>query len=337
MTVPIPPLSQPQPKLPHGHVFGGAYPLLGIVYLVQHIRQLGPQFIRSLLSAFLVTLLILLPLAALTFKYQRRLILCFVKIVYTATSFLYPTTRELTLLGFSIPTWSALILTMGETSVLVALVMGEVFKKEKSKGLFKKVLALNQLQIGPLATLSRTIQTSNGAVLKQIDYRDSESNDSKLLVTGESHIQVVSTEAMVSREEARRRKRDLVKAASFQVGERILLWCLTLPLNLLPVAGQVTFCYINGKARMPDIHRYYFDKKEMTEKEREDWIKRQEAQYLAFGFVSQALELVPIFGILFGFTNSIGAALWAVELERKQDVLRNRKLLKDMPLGLIEK
>jgi len=63
-------------------------------------------------------------------------------------------------------------------------------------------------------------------------------------------------------------------------------WCMTLPLNLFPTAGQVTICHINGKARIPNIHRYYFDKKEMAEKEREDWIKRQEAQYLAFGVVS---------------------------------------------------
>ncbi|KAG0045023.1 hypothetical protein BGZ83_009726 [Gryganskiella cystojenkinii] len=300
-----PPSPHPLPR--HGHVFAGAYPLLGILYLIQNIRHLGPQFLRSLLSAFLVTMAILLPLAALTFKYQRRLILYIVQAIYTTTSFFYPTTRELSFLGFSVPTWSALILTMGETSLLVALIMGEVFKKEKSRGLFKKVLAMNFIQVGPLATLTHTVHKRSGVTLQQIDYNDDINNSNKTSSSyGAENIEVVSTEAMVTRQEASRRKRDLVKAASFQVGERILLWCFTLPLNLFPVAGQVSFCYINGRARMPDIHRYYFDKKEMTEKEREDWIKRQEAQYLAFGFVSQALELVPVLGILFGFTNSIG-------------------------------
>ncbi|KAF9933849.1 hypothetical protein FBU30_004245 [Linnemannia zychae] len=194
---------------------------------------------------------------------------------------------------------------MGETTLLVTLVMGEVFKREKSKGLFKTVMAYNNVLLGPLAVVER-----------QEKDRNSDSDDS---------IKVSSQPSTVTK----KRRRDIVKDASLEFGQRIVLWLITLPLNFFPVVGSVVFCYVNAKAIVPDIHRRYFDLKKMTEDERKEWIKKRHADYTQFAFVAQALELVPFLGVLFGFTNTIGAALWAVDLERPQDALRNRKLLED--------
>ncbi|KAI8601128.1 hypothetical protein EDD21DRAFT_415211 [Dissophora ornata] len=302
--------------------YAALYPFLGILYLSKHIRQLGPQFLRSLLFSFLTTLAILLPLSALTFKYQRRLILFVLRFFLASFSFFFPSSKTLSFLGLNLPTWSALILTVGETSILVALVMGEVFKKEKSKGLFKAVIAHNNVLMGPLATVTHHTNHHHHHSSKRLTHRNKD-------VAAEDSILVAATDAMISHKEMKHRKRDLVKSASTQVGQRILLWFMTLPLNFLPVAGPVTFCYINGKARVPDVHRRYFDMKGMTVDERKVWIKRREPEYIAFAFVSQGLELVPVLGILFGFTNTIGAALWAVDLEQQQDALRNKKLLSD--------
>ena len=38
----------------------------------------------------------------------------------------------------------------------------------------------------------------------------------------------------------------------------------------------------------------------------------------SFGVPAVLLELVPILGIFFSFTNTVGAALWAADLEQKQ-------------------
>ncbi|KAF8931950.1 hypothetical protein BGZ58_007315, partial [Dissophora ornata] len=279
--------------------YAALYPFLGILYLSKHIRQLGPQFLRSLLFSFLTTLAILLPLSALTFKYQRRLILFVLRFFLASFSFFFPSSKTLSFLGLNLPTWSALILTVGETSILVALVMGEVFKKEKSKGLFKAVIAHNNVLMGPLATVTHHTNHHHHHSSKRLTHRNKD-------VAAEDSILVAATDAMISHKEMKHRKRDLVKSASTQVGQRILLWFMTLPLNFLPVAGPVTFCYINGKARVPDVHRRYFDMKGMTVDERKVWIKRREPEYIAFAFVSQGLELVPVLGILFGFTNTIG-------------------------------
>ncbi|KAG0271762.1 hypothetical protein BGZ95_000373 [Linnemannia exigua] len=204
-----------------------------------------------------------------------------------------------------------MILTMGETTLLVTLVMGEVFKREKSKGLFKSVMTYNNVLLGPLATVQHHHNMD----------KNSDNNNSS-----DDTIKVSST---AGKPVVKKRRRDAVKDASLLFGQRIALWLVTLPLNFVPVVGSLAFCYINGKAIVPDIHRRYFDMKRMTEEERKVWVQKRQADYTAFAFVSQALELVPFLGVLFGFTNTIGAALWAVDLERPQDALRNRKLLED--------
>lgn len=38
--------------------------------------------------------------------------------------------------------------------------------------------------------------------------------------------------------------------------------------------------------------------------------------YTGFGIVATLLEMVPVLGIFFTFTNTVGAALWAADLER---------------------
>ncbi|KAF9577740.1 hypothetical protein BGW38_006855, partial [Lunasporangiospora selenospora] len=223
-------------------------------------------------------------------------------------------------------TWSAFILTTGETSLLVALVMGKVLENEKASGkrIHKIVFAHHQLQFGSLAkssgALSSSLSFSYSKATSKIQQSLTRSGkdthgEAKTMVSKELSIMSTEQSFIDDEEESpfpekqleqRQRRRDLVSAASTHMMERVVLWLLTLPLNLLPVAGQIVFCYINGKARVPDVHRTFFDMKGMTAQERNEWIKAREAQYIAFGFVAQALEMAPLFGIVFGFTNTIG-------------------------------
>lgn len=39
----------------------------------------------------------------------------------------------------------------------------------------------------------------------------------------------------------------------------------------------------------------------------------------SFGVPAVLLELVPLAGIFFAFTNTVGAALWAADMERKNN------------------
>jgi hypothetical protein len=40
--------------------------------------------------------------------------------------------------------------------------------------------------------------------------------------------------------------------------------------------------------------------------------------YYRFGIVATLLEMVPVAGILFAFTNTCAAALWAADMEQSQ-------------------
>ncbi|KAG0054725.1 hypothetical protein BGZ83_010620 [Gryganskiella cystojenkinii] len=273
------------------HLPAPAYPIAGIVYLSRNMHLLGPQFIRSLAWALGVAVSTITPLIALTFKYQNR-------IITNVMDSAFPRLAGLKILGIGVQTWSTMFLTMGETSLLVSIIMGEVFKKEKNKGLFQSILAKeNSVPVGPLAQV-----TDNGMI------RVSTSSE-------ESRFHGLSGHKAMEK----------AQASTSHFGQRMGLWLMTLPLNFVPVAGPMAFCYINGRARSPYVHRRYFDMKGMTQQERDDWIKSRKSQYTAFGVMAQGLELLPFVGIIFGFTNTIGAALWAADLERQQYELRARK------------
>ncbi|KAG0361332.1 hypothetical protein BC939DRAFT_246050 [Gamsiella multidivaricata] len=277
-----------------------AYPVMGVVYLARNISQLGPQFIRSLCWALGVAVSTITPLIALTFRYQNRMI---GNIIDSAL----PRLAGVKILGIGIQTWSTMFLTMGESSLLVAIIMGEVFKKEKTRGLFQSVLTKDHVPIGPLAKV-----TDNGMI----------------------KVSVTSPESSKPHGSQQHKALDRVGASTSLFGQRMGLWLLTLPLNFIPVAGPIVFCYINGRARSHYVHRRYFDMKGMTAQEREEWIKSRKSDYTTFGVIAQGLELIPLIGILFGFTNTIGAALWAADLEKQQVELRNKKSRQSAGVGV---
>jgi hypothetical protein len=41
------------------------------------------------------------------------------------------------------------------------------------------------------------------------------------------------------------------------------------------------------------------------------------------GAATLALNLIPLIGLVLSFTNTVGAAMWAAELEAKQNILSN--------------
>lgn len=47
-------------------------------------------------------------------------------------------------------------------------------------------------------------------------------------------------------------------------------------------------------------------------------MEKNKGAYTAFGAITLALNLVPIGGLIFGFTSTVGAALWASDLEKHE-------------------
>ncbi|WVF69993.1 hypothetical protein IAT40_004778 [Kwoniella sp. CBS 6097] len=112
----------------------------------------------------------------------------------------------------------------------------------------------------------------------------------------------------------------LMKPLSRFSTDNIVRYLLTLPLNLIPVVGTVFFLGYNGLKAGPGYHARYFQLKGYDKDKRQTFIKKRRGAYTAFGTTAMALNLIPGLSILFAFTTSVGAALWASDLEGKGTV-----------------
>ncbi|KAI1851252.1 hypothetical protein JX266_003327 [Neoarthrinium moseri] len=97
----------------------------------------------------------------------------------------------------------------------------------------------------------------------------------------------------------------------------LIRYIMYLPLNFIPIVGTVIFIFIQGRSRGHSVHGRYFQLKEWSSSRRSDWLARHTGAYTAFGTVATVLEMIPFAGIFFGFTNAVGAALWAADIEEK--------------------
>lgn len=94
-------------------------------------------------------------------------------------------------------------------------------------------------------------------------------------------------------------------------------YLLYLPLNFIPVVGTLIFIILQGKNMGPAAHKRYFDLKRFNSRQRADFVEEKRGAYTSFGVVTSVLELIPVASILFTFTNTVGAALWAADMEQK--------------------
>jgi hypothetical protein len=125
-----------------------------------------------------------------------------------------------------------------------------------------------------------------------------------------------------------------------QLNPRALLRSLLyLPLNLIPVVGTALYIYMQGKRAGPVLHARYFQLKGWDSTMRDEWVKKNQGAYTGcvnsilfpffpagmqskanclprLGIAAFVLEMVPFASIAFSFTNTVGAALWAADLEK---------------------
>jgi len=108
----------------------------------------------------------------------------------------------------------------------------------------------------------------------------------------------------------------------------IIRYLLSLPLNAVPVVGTVFFLGFNGIKAGPSFHSRYFQLKGWDKSKKDTFVEQRKGAYTAFGAASLALNLVPFVGLLFGFTSTAGAALWASDMEKQE---RGVKIGTDQP------
>ncbi|KAH7157474.1 hypothetical protein B0J13DRAFT_170680 [Dactylonectria estremocensis] len=97
----------------------------------------------------------------------------------------------------------------------------------------------------------------------------------------------------------------------------IVRYIMYLPINAIPVVGTVIFILLQGRNRGKGVHGRYFQLKAWSASKQSDWLNKNVGPYTAFGFVATVLEMIPLAGMFFTFTNTVGAALWAADIEAK--------------------
>jgi len=96
----------------------------------------------------------------------------------------------------------------------------------------------------------------------------------------------------------------------------IIRYVLYLPLNFIPVVGTIIFIILQGKRVGPAGHARYFQLKEWSKRQREVHIEENRGGYTSFGVAAFLLEMIPFANLIFTFTNTVGAALWAADMEK---------------------
>ncbi|KAI4262610.1 MAG: hypothetical protein L6R42_002214 [Xanthoria sp. 1 TBL-2021] len=97
----------------------------------------------------------------------------------------------------------------------------------------------------------------------------------------------------------------------------IIRYVMYLPLNFIPVVGTVIFVLLQGKRAGPVAHTRYFQLKRWNKDQQEKHIEQYRGAYTGVGVAAVLLELVPLASIFFAFTNTVGAALWAADIEKQ--------------------
>ncbi|KAG0325343.1 hypothetical protein BGZ99_000757 [Dissophora globulifera] len=129
---------------------------------------------------------------------------------------------------------------------------------------------------------------------------------------------------------------DLVKCMRGVNGGIFILFCqilvliLTLPLNVIPILGQIMYALINGWLLTFGL-RFHYDVEirniSVAQSRREAWSRRSE--YSGFGSIAVALEMIPIANLLFMWTNIVGCALWVADEIEKEERRQQRQVLED--------
>ena len=97
---------------------------------------------------------------------------------------------------------------------------------------------------------------------------------------------------------------------------KLFMALITLPLNLIPVVGTILWLFLNGRCYAWDTHSHYFyELKGKPYKWQKNFVRERWYRYHLFGMQAMALEMIPFANGFFAFTNMVGAALWAADME----------------------
>lgn len=104
----------------------------------------------------------------------------------------------------------------------------------------------------------------------------------------------------------------------------VVRYFMYLPLNFIPVVGTAIFLFLQARGRGRGVHDRYFQLKKWSASQSSDWVDKYVGPYTGFGVVATLLEMIPIVSLFFTYTNTVGAALWAADIEANGTSMTDR-------------
>lgn len=93
-------------------------------------------------------------------------------------------------------------------------------------------------------------------------------------------------------------------------------------MDFVPLFGMALGAALRSLTYGRLLHKSFFEAKRMSPFQIELWITERQSAYRSFGFVAALMERVPLIGLVFSISNRIGAAMWAHDLEKRQQRIR---------------
>lgn len=90
-------------------------------------------------------------------------------------------------------------------------------------------------------------------------------------------------------------------------------------INLIPLFGPVIVVLLKSSRSGFMKHQRYFELKGLTSAQKNYLWCHERHLYFSFGFWCTVSEMIPLLNIIFFFTNIIGAAIWARDIEKRMN------------------
>ncbi|KAJ3166118.1 hypothetical protein HDU88_003666 [Geranomyces variabilis] len=266
-----------------------AYPFAGILYTATHFQDLAEPVAKSLSIALATSLATIIPLILLTLGIQT-------KIAMKGLRSVDPNLPRATVLGVRLAKWIALLMCAFEASLVVYMVLGAKLDATRAS-LFHDVLLSRSSSVGAyVSDPMYTLPAAHTAASKS------------------DQIKTLHDLATIASTHTR---------SPMDVFTRPLHAALGFALQFIPVLGPLMYGWLEGERTGIASHVQLFKLKEMKPEDRAQWVLARRDQYAQFGFTAAMLEAIPVVGAVTKYTNAVGAALWAADLEQRQAELRN--------------
>ena len=116
------------------------------------------------------------------------------------------------------------------------------------------------------------------------------------------------------------------KATESAFRQYLRMACTTPVLALAPVG----YVWLNGFGSTATLLDHYLIQKDLQQQaEREAWYQLHKREFRMFGAVVFAMNAVPLLNWLFRFTNTVGAALWAADIEKNKTFISGKAHRRD--------